>query len=298
MSVPLIPPDVRARLKTLRLRTRIAPDGQGLGLHASRNRGAGLEFAQYRAYEPGDELRSIDWKLYARSDRYFVRDATRDSPLTVWLLIDTSASMAQGDAARPGYSRLDAAKALAACIAEIALQQGDRFGVVAAGGLPGISAVAAGAGLRHRDRLQLALQALRAEGQVSGSDALRALWERIPPASLVVLLSDGFDDGLLTLCEQFARARREIVSIQLLTAEERDFPFHGGHRFRDAELGSERRVDAETVREDFLARFADARAALARRMAASGIRHVEHVLDAPLDQPLRHLFGSRRTAFR
>ena len=76
----LIPPDIRARLKSLRISSRLTPNGQGLGLHAGRGRGAGLEFAQYRSYGQGDEPRSIDWKLFARSDRYFVRDAT---PATV-----------------------------------------------------------------------------------------------------------------------------------------------------------------------------------------------------------------------
>src|SRR5215813_2232810 len=128
-AVALIPADVRARLKHLRLRARHGAGGDGLGQHASRSRGAGLEFAQYRAYEPGDEPRHIDWKLYARSDRFFVRDATRDTPLTAWLLVDATASMAQADAARPEYTKLVAAKALAACIAEIALQQGDSFGL-------------------------------------------------------------------------------------------------------------------------------------------------------------------------
>ena len=79
----LVPADVRARLKALRLSARNAGHGQGIGQHVSRSRGAGLEFAQYRAYEPGDEPRLIDWKLYGRSDRYFVRDSTRDYKVAV-----------------------------------------------------------------------------------------------------------------------------------------------------------------------------------------------------------------------
>ena len=85
-SPDFIPPDVRARLKGLALSARFATGGHGFGQHASRSRGAGLEFAQYRAYEPGDEPRQVDWKLYARSDRFFVREAERDSPLTAWIL--------------------------------------------------------------------------------------------------------------------------------------------------------------------------------------------------------------------
>lgn len=288
----LIPADVRARLGALRLAMRQPANAQGHGVHHSRSRGAGLEFAQYRAYEPGDSLRQIDWKLYARSDRFFVREAERDSPLTAWLLLDTSASMAQGDAVRPGWSRLDAAKALAACVIELAVRQGDRFGVIAAGGA-GLHVLPAAGGARHRDRCLLELHRLSASGAWPGQQRLRPLWEGIHAGTLAIVLSDCFDENVVSLAERLAAARREVVVVQLLTAEERDFPFRGGHRFRDPETGDEMLGDGAAVRDEFVERFAAARTALARRFAAGGIRHVEHVLDQPLDTPLRALFSAR-----
>ena len=95
------------------------------------------------------------------------------------------------------------------------------------------------------------------------------------------------------LAERLASARREVASIQLIGADERDFPFEGGHRFVDPESPAERRVEAGRARADFLARFAAARAELARRLTARGIRHAEYVLDEPADLPLRRLFGAR-----
>lgn len=290
-----IPPPVRARLKDLRLTSRRAVGLQGLGLHHSRSRGAGLEFAQYRAYEPGDELRQIDWKLYARSDRFFVREAERESPLAVWLLIDASASMSQEDAARPGWSRLAAAKGLAACIAELALRQGDRFGLVALRD-DGVRLLAPGAGVRQRDRFLLELNALSARGHWPAPEQMRALWERIGAGDLVVLLSDGFDEGAIDVMTRLAAARREALAIRILTAEERDFPFQGGHRFHDPETGEELLGDGAAMRGEFLARFAQVRRELDARLDASGIRHAEYVLDQPLDLPLRRLFGSRDAA--
>jgi uncharacterized protein (DUF58 family) len=289
-SVALIPTDVRARLKNLRLRARHGAGGDGLGQHASRSRGAGLEFAQYRAYEPGDEPRRIDWKLYARSDRYFVRESERDSPLTIWLVIDASASMAQHDAARPDWRKLDAAKTIAACAIELALRQGDRFGLItlAAGGP---TLLAADAGSRHRDRCTLELERIACAGGWPAESTLRPLWERVLPSSLVLMLSDFFDDASADLALRFAAARREVLTVQMLSAEERDFPFTGGHRFLDSESGLERRVEAAAVRGDFLAQFAAARANLARRFVASGIRHTEYFLDTAPDLPLRHFFG-------
>lgn len=288
----LIPPDVRARLRHLRLASRRAVGLQGIGLHPSRSRGAGLEFAQYRAYEPGDELRQVDWKLYARSDRFFVREAERESPLAVWMLVDASASMAQDDALRRGWSRLEAAKALAACIAEIALRQGDRFGLAALHG-DGVRVVAPAASVRQRDGLLLALHGLQARGAWPAEAQLASLWERIKPGDLVVLLSDLFDGRASEVAMRLAAARREVAAIQILTSEERDFPFEGGHRFRDPETGEELLGDGAAMRAEFLARFGEARRGLQARLDAAGIRHAEYVLDQPLDAPLQRLFGVR-----
>src|SRR5690606_23010255 len=187
----------------------------------SRSRGAGLEFAQYRPYEPGDELRQVDWKLYARSDRFFVREAERDSPLTAWVVLDASASMGQ---AEPGSgSRLDAARTLAACVFELALRQGDRC--------------------------LLALAGLSAEGGWPDGAGLRPLWERIAAGHLVLLLSDDLDEAAATLMEKLSAARREVLNIQLLTSEERDFPFRGGHRFIEPESGRELSSDGAAARD-------------------------------------------------
>jgi uncharacterized protein (DUF58 family) len=287
----LIPTDVRARLKNLRLRARHGAGGDGLGQHASRSRGAGLEFAQYRAYEPGDEPRRIDWKLFARSDRYFVRESERDSPLTIWLVLDASASMAQSDGANPEWRKLDAAKTIAACAIELALHQGDRFGLIALGA-GGPRLIAADAGVRHRDRCVLELDRIDCAGAWPAEPSLRPLWERVLPSSLVLVLSDFFDDASADLALRFAAARREMLTVQILSAEERDFPFDGGHRFVDRESGEERRVEASAVRDDFLDRFSAARAQLARRFAAAGVRHAEYFIDTAPDLPLQKFFGS------
>lgn len=295
MSHDLIPPQVRSRLKDLRLTSRRAVGLQGIGLHHSRSRGAGLEFAQYRAYEPGDELRQIDWKLYARSDRFFVREAERESPLAVWILIDASASMAQEDAVRPGWTRLDAAKALAACIGELAMRQGDRFGLVVLRD-DGLRLIAPDTGTRQRDRLLLELHGLSARGSFPASGQLTPLWDRVGAHDLVVMLSDCFDEAGVALMQRLSAARREVLAIQLLTVEERDFPFRGGYRFRDPETGEELLGDGAALRADFLRRFGQARDALHAQLDSSGIRHASYVLDQELDVPLRRLFGSRDAA--
>jgi uncharacterized protein (DUF58 family) len=109
----------------------------------------------------------------------------------------------------------------------------------------------------------------------------------------VLLLHDGFDDRSLALAERLAAARREVVALRILTVGERDFPFRGGYRFRDVESGEEVLGDGETIRDGFLERFGAARQAQVSRLAASGIRQVEYVMDEALDLPLRRLFDPR-----
>lgn len=293
----LIPADVRNRLKGLSLISRRAVGSHGIGMHQSHSRGAGLEFAQYRAYEPGDELRQIDWKLYARSDKFFVREAERESPVAIWILIDASESMGQSDAARADYSRFNAARSMCACIAELALRQGDRFGYIALGD-DGLHLLPPATGPRQRDRLLIDLLNLHVATAFPAEDQLGPVWERIGPHDLVLLLSDCFDDNAIALAEKLAAAGRETLVIEMLTVAERDFPFSNGHRFHDPETGEELLGDGPALRAEFLTRFSAARTQLHRRLNVAGVRHVTHFLDEPVDQPLRALFSARSVAER
>lgn len=287
-----IPPEIRSRLKRLALRTRSDLGTGGFGLHPSRNKGSGLEFAQYRAYEPGDEPRRIDWKLFARSDKFFVREAEQESPVAVWILIDASASMAQADRATPDWSRLDAAKLLALCIAELAQMQGDRFGWMALQ-QSALHVADPRGGRAQMDRLQIDFARLEAAGTFPDAATLAPLWERIGAHDLVLFLSDCFDDGGIALIERLAKAGREVLCVQMLTAEERDFPFDGGYRFRDQESGEALIGDGKALRDSFLSRFAQARVALDERLDTAGIRHTVYVLDEAIDLPLHTFFGRR-----
>ena len=290
MAAEPIPADVRHRLAGLQLASRHAIGGDGLGLHASRSRGTGLEFAQYRAYEPGDEPRQIDWKLYARSDRFFVREAERESPVAVWILLDASGSMAQADADRPAWSRFAATKLIALCLAELALVGGDRFGWVVLGE-DGVRLATPAAGSRQRDRLRRELATLVPGGAFPTTGRLAPIWDRIGANDLVIVLSDWFDPAVLALATRLAAARRETLAIEVLTVAERDFAFDGGHRFRDPETGEEVIGDGQALRAGFIERFGAARDALCAAFDGQGIRHASVVLDEPVDAPLRALFG-------
>ncbi len=283
-----LPPDLRSRLRRLSLAPRAAAVLVGDGMHASRNRGGAMEFAQYRAYERGDDLRRIDWKLYSRSDRFFVRDAERESPVAIWIVLDASASMGQADIARPDWSRFDAARRLTAALIEVALQQGDRFGVIVAQA-EGALVLPPSSDKRHRDRIRLALGPLRPSGVPAWERDVQTLGERIAPGDMALFVTDGFDEACVAAAERLAASGRDVSFIQLLTADERDFPFDRSLRFRDPEGDAELAGDGRALRQDFLTRFAQARAALRARLEGRGVRYVEHFTDQDPDQPIQKL---------
>ncbi|MDI1253212.1 DUF58 domain-containing protein [Thermomonas sp.] len=275
---------------------RLGAAGHGHGLHASQQRGSGLEFSQYRSYEPGDDLRQVDWKLFARSDRYFVREAERESPLSLWIVLDATASMTQVDQARPHTTRLDIAKEIAACAIQLALQGSDRFGLVAVNDAQ-VQPTASGLGARHRDRCLLALDAMRSAGRWPDATRLSPAWNMLTPRSLVLLLSDCFDDAVVEMAEKLAATGRDVCIVQVLMADERDFPYRGGHLFVDTENAATLLGDADALRSEYLQRFADARAELQARCTRVGIRLATHFADTPIDAPLQALFSAQaRTA--
>ncbi len=290
-TVALIPAALRARLRGLRISARLPPPAGPLGQNASRQRGQGLEFSQYRAYEPGDEPRHIDWKLFARSDRYFVREAESEAGLAVWVVVDCSASMAQADVATPGRDKLTIAKTLAAATLEIALREGDRFGLLLiGGGQPTWLPLARGP--RHRDRCALALVRAGADGGWPPASTLRSAWEQIEPHAVVVLIGDGFDPAADDFALQLAATRRDVRSIALTSIDERDFVLRGPFEFADPETGARIEADAPAAREQFRQRFQDARRAQQQRLAAEGVRAVEHAIDEPAERTLQQVLAA------
>lgn len=291
MSPLDLPPDLRSRLRRIALVPRRPTPALSFGMHAGRSRGGGIEFAQYRPYELGDDLRRIDWRLLARSDHFFVREAERESQAVLWIVLDASASMGQADQARPEWSRLDGAKRLAAALIEIALKDGDRFGLVLLRE-SGAAMSRSGTGTRTRDSLFTELSRLTPAGQVSWERDIAQLGGRFSPGDLVIVLSDGFDEGCPEALARLAGTGRDIGFIQILTAEERDFPFADNRLFQDPETGARVLGDGPLMRARFLARFREARATLGARLRAAGLRCAEHFIDENADQPIRALFAA------
>ena len=210
--------------------------GLGHGLHAGAERGAGVEFSEYRAYAPGDEWRRVDWKLMARADRYYVREAERDSHVATWLWLDATASMAEPSRSIAGLDKLWYARTILACIAAIAQRQGDAFGLVVCSG-ERVRFTPAARGPRQLHRILAQLAKLEAGGGLPTESLLKASLHFARAPSLIFAASDFLDwpspqsDALLRL----RRMRHDVRALCLHTQAECDASFTPEQAFRDPE---------------------------------------------------------------
>jgi uncharacterized protein (DUF58 family) len=228
-----------AHTTNLELVIRHVLAGLGQGVHAGRERGSGVEFSEYRAYAPGDEWRRVDWKLLARADRYYVREAERDSHVAVWLLLDASASMAEPSRSIGGLDKLAYARTLLACIGAIAQRQGDAFGLaVLANGR--VQIIPAARGPRQLQRVLAALQSVQAAGALPDAEVLRSSLRFTQSPSLIFAATD-FLDWPSPLSEALIRLRHmrhDVRAACLQTEAECTGSFDAGPAYRDPELDS------------------------------------------------------------
>ena len=232
----LATPALLAHTTDLNLVIRYVLAGLGHGIHVGRERGAGVEFSEYRAYAPGDEWRRVDWKLLARADRYYVREAERDSHVAVWLWLDATASMAEPSRSMAGVDKLWYARTILACIAAIAQRQGDAFGLIVCGGGK-VQFTPAARGPRQMQRVLAQLARSRAAGGLPSAGTLRANLHFARSPSLIFAASD-FIDFPSPLSEALLRLRHmqhDVRALCLQTEAERDATFPEGAAYRDPE---------------------------------------------------------------
>ncbi len=239
------------RLRDLHVIARTLVDGLRQGRHATPQRGGSTEFFDYRMYVPGDDVRRVDWKLYGRSDRLYVRRHRRFADLTVQLVVDCSASMGFGGAASP-LSKFRYASMLAAALALVTVRQGDRAALALAGESI-VRAMPAGGTMEHLHRVIHELQGAAPAGQTRLPDCLLAAQRLLPQRRVVVILSDFLveRDELRRSLHPMAHAGCDVVGVQVLTEEELDLRGLGGGRFIDDETGLAVRSHAPSVLRDY-----------------------------------------------
>lgn len=291
----LVDPAFFSRLDHIELRARSIVEGFLHGLHRSPYVGFSVEFASHREFVPGDDLRHVNWKLYARTRRLYVKEYDAETNLNLYILLDISGSM---ECANTGCSKLKYGSALAAALAHLALKQHDAVGVT----LFADSVVAHLAPRAKSHQLQEILHLIASTEIRPPSDASRALHQAAELArhrGLVVIISDLFDDvsDIMKGLDHLRFQNHEVLIFQILDPWERDLPLEGNIRFRDLETGEELTTQAESVRESYQKAIGDWRKSLEKECRNRAVERVELTTDDPLDRALLDYLVQRAKSF-
>lgn len=247
-------PSALARYGRLELLARLVVEGVTSGLHRSPFKGFSVEFAEHRAYGPGDEVRHIDWRTYGKTDRYYIKEYEEETNLKAFLVLDSSGSMGYGAST---ISKLEQARRLAASLAYLMIGQRDLVGLVTFE-RDDAKHVPPGSTAGHFSALCRALEAAQPSGERPLSSVLHDLAGRIRRRGLVIVLSDAFDalGDLKTALRHLRHRHHEVLFLQVVAPEEESFPFRRPVRFRGLEPpGPTLLVDPAAIRARYLERF-------------------------------------------
>jgi uncharacterized protein (DUF58 family) len=289
-----VDPKVLARIKDLELLARSVVDGFINGLHRAPYFGASIDFAEHRGYVPGDDIRRVDWKVYARTDRYFVKQYEADTNANFSVLLDVSRSMAF---ASRGVSKLEYASYLGACLAYLSTRQRDRVGIITFDERV-VTHVPPSA--KHFNVLLHTLDRARAERPGRLLDVLRTTTEHFKRRSIVALISDLYEspEDLVETLKPYAHLGNDLVVFHVLDPAEIEFPYREPSRFRDLESGDQVPVVPGAFAEQYRALIRQHIDALTTRFSEARIDYVLLDTSKPLDDALFRYLGNRERLMR
>ncbi len=288
----LDPRDLEA-IGPMRLRARAVVEGLLAGLHRSPHKGASVEFAEYKEYAPGDDIRHIDWRAYGRKDRYYVKQFEDETNLRAYLLLDTSGSM--DFAFEDASTKLRYASTLVASFAWLLLRQGDAPGLLLFDDRPGFW-LPPSTRRSQLDDLCSVLDNAKGSGGTSIEAAVSRLAEQVFSRSLVVIVSDFLDlgDDLLTLARILRRRGMEVVLFHVMDRAELELPYEGLTIFEGLEQDGELLVDPDDIREAYQAELGAHLERLESTARSGDLEYYRVLTDEPLDAALRQLLVDRQ----
>jgi len=291
-SYRFIDPHILAAIGNLPLLAKTVVEGYLLGAHESPRPGAGLEFNQYRSYQPGDDLRRVDWKRYARSDRFYVRESESETNITVRFILDASASMAHDDG---GIAKFDYARFLVAALGYLAHRQGDAIGLHAIPPRLMPPALPPQREPQQLHRFLHYLQRLTPAGSWPAWRELEGVFAGAPMRELLIVVTDLHEYGqeIAAALAKLHALKHEILCFHLLGRNEVDFTYAGDVVFQDLETGRTVPVNSEAVRADYQRAMGQHLQELPRKWRDRDLAYELLRLDQPLDFALRHYLTQR-----
>lgn len=291
----LFKPEVINTVNGLELIARIVVEGFMSGSNRSQSIGFGQEFSQYRSYEPGDDLRQLDWKMFARSERYYVKLSEIETNITIKFVLDASHSMSYTES---GISKLQYAKVMTAALAHLARKQSDTIGLY-------------GINTRHLEvvhprfeqqqfmRFIHVLVNLKSEGEWSGSKKTETLVDHTGK-ELIVFITDLYDHDhdILSFIARLKTSRNEVIVFHLMGEQEQNLSFNGAFTFEDLETGTRVKVDTAVKQKEYTQQVNAWIDNIRNYLLEKNISYSLVSLHQPVENTLRDFLKSRKSLAR
>lgn len=287
-------PETVAQMENMEMRARLVVEGFITGLHRSPFHGFSVEFAEHRQYRPGDEIKYIDWKIYSRTDRYYVKQFEEETNMRAVVAVDTSGSM--GYASQGNITKFQYATYLASALMYLILKQKDAAGVALYSNeittyLP------PRAKLSYVRELITAIDSSQPSNTEGTALALSRIAERVARRSLVIIISDFFDDieNVASALKHFRHQKHDVLAIQVLDPREVDFDFGWAATFKDMETAEEIVSHPFQIQQSYKQAVSDFITNLKRECYNINVDYLQVLTNQPFDKALTEYIAKRKT---
>ena len=294
-SINFLDPSVLAGLDNLELRARVVVEGFLSGLHKSPNRGFSVEFNDYRHYQRGDDMRHVDWKLYARSDKFYIKQYEDETNVRCVILLDTSASMAYSSG---GASKLDYGVTLASALSYFVMRQRDAVGLITFDDEIR-DYIPAKCRQPHLMHILRTLSKLKSGKKTNAVKPLTDLAASLNKKSFVILISDMLDDEerVIRTLQNLRGMGNEVITFHIMDDAELKFPFNEASEFIDVEEGESYITSPASIRKAYLENLNEFLSYCRKKCQSSGVDYCLLNTAMPLDEALSSYMAKRSKSF-
>jgi len=287
----LLDPKVLMAIKDLSIAAKTTIDGFMNGINKSTIKGQGMEFSQYRSYQPGDDLRSLDWKMFARSDRYYIRESEIETSISIRFVIDASASMEHKDGA---FTKIDYAKYLAASLAYLSNLQGDAIGLYVMNEAS-IFSMTPKMDYQHLSRIYFQLEQIKPKATFTNAIHYKELFAGSRKKELLIFITDLYqsNEEILSFLDAVNSLKHEVIVFHLMSANELALDFKGYSTFEDLETGQSIQIDQDKARVVYKKNLQQYLDNIRTEMLDRGIFYRMLNTDVALDIALRDFLNQR-----
>ena len=278
-------------IKDLPLAAKITVDGFLAGIHASNVKGAGMEFSQYRSYQAGDDLRRLDWKMFARSDRYYIRESEVETSISVRFLIDASASMNHVDG---DFSKIDYARYLTASLAYLANLQGDATGLFVFQD-DGLFSIPSRNDHQHLARIFYHLESIQPTKTFTNPINYKNIFYTLNKKELLIFVTDYYEknDEITDLLYSLASNKHEIIVLHIMGNDELTYNYKGIAVLEYLETGDTIRIDPSKNNKQHIDQMNQHIANIKAKLHNRGIYYSLMNMQEPVDKALIHFLKQR-----